>query len=125
MLINKIIKLLKAGSIPSVVLFGDTDIMPEPPYVVVKPETGAIEGTRQFRIIVHHRQGMFDELEKYVFKELTSLLINDENKKICIIDKNGLYQLHCGGWTDMNTDISDKTIFMERLFYQPFRSGDS
>ena len=101
--------------------------MPPAPYVVVKPEAGAREGTRQFRIAVHHLQGHYSELSDYVFKELPTMLLSDVNKggKVFITDETGTYRLLCGGWTDVDIDDSDNTIFMERFFVQPFRSGGS
>jgi hypothetical protein len=126
MLVNAIIAKLKTGSIQQVILFGDTDKMPKDlPYAVVKPENGAIAGTRQFRIIVHHKAGYYDVLHDYVFRESVELLFMDSNgRKIFLTDEEGdVYQLHCGGWTDVMPDTSDNTIFMERIFFQPMRSG--
>jgi hypothetical protein len=126
MLINAIIKKLKTSSFtPRVVLFGDTDENLKPPYVVVKPEAGSIGDTRQFRIIAHVRQGDYDKLDGFIFGELSRLLIYGEpgdNKRVFLTDdEGGRYRLNCGGYTDITTDVSDNTIFMERLFYQPFR----
>ena len=122
---NGIINRLKTGSINNVVMFADSDKVPPPPYVVVKPEVGLIPGTRQFRIFVHMKQGFLDVLEKYIFKELEKLLINDESSggKVFITDADGTYRLQPGGYTDLYTEISDNTIVMERIFFMPFRSG--
>jgi len=114
MLGNSIIDALSKGSIKPVLLFSDTDIMPSPPYVVVKPETGAIPGTRQYRIIVHHRQGFADDLEKYTLGELDELLpglIKDDDGKC--------YLLRKGGYTDITPEGDDNTFFMERIYYTP------
>ena len=126
-MVNALIEKLATGTFNRVVIFGDTRKNPEPPYVVVKPETGVREGTRQFRVIVHHHVGRYDELAGYVFKELTKLLVYDEcgGGKVFITDANGSYRLQPGGYTDVFTDTSDNTIVMERLFYMPFRNGGS
>jgi hypothetical protein len=127
MLVNAIITKLKTSTLfPTVILFGDTDKMPDPPYVVVKPESGAIEGTRQYRIIAHTKQGLYDNLDEYIFRELPGLLIFDRsdnnNKRIYLTDEAGdRYRLDCGGYTDISADSSDNTIFMERIFFQPQR----
>jgi len=113
MLLNAIIAKLKKGSIKNVIAFGDTDIIPEMPYVVVKPEKGAIENTRQYRIIVHHNRGMFDELEAYAMKEIDQLLPSH-------IDFAGSrYKLYKGGYTDITAEPHDNTYFFERIFYVP------
>ena len=128
-MVNALIETLKKGTIETVLLFGDTDEPQVPPYVVVKPESGAIAGTRQFRIIVHHRIGMFDDLQKYVFKELNELLIYSKEKggKVFIADEEGNeFRLQPGGYTDVMTETSEiPTLVMERLFIQPFINGGS
>ena len=114
MLANCIVKALKKGSIKTVLLFSDTGTMMDPPYVVVKPEAGAIAGTRQYRIIVHHKQGMFDELEKYTLIELDELLQGG------VADgEGGRYKLYKGGYTDITLEVDDNTFFMERIYYTP------
>jgi hypothetical protein len=116
-LINAIINKLKTGSIPHVVLFSDTDVFPEPPYVVVKPEFGVIANTRQFRIIIHHHKGQFDALENYALIELDTLLTGD------IEDGEGnRYKLYANGFTDVTPEQTDNTYFMERFYYSPMRS---
>ena len=126
-MINSLIEKLQTGSIKTVLLFGDTDKFPKPPYVVVKPETGVGEGTRQFRIIVHHQIGKGDILSDYIFKELTELLIYNEGNggKVFISDAGKFWRLQSAGYNDVMMDTSENTIFMERIFVMPFRSGGS
>jgi len=104
-MVNDIIKALKKGSIKTVLLYSDTNGSPAPPYVVVKPETGTMPNTRQFRIIVYHMQGKFDELEKYTLIELDQLLAG--------------IKLYKNGYSDVTSEMTDKTFFMERLYIVP------
>ena len=116
-LANCIIKALEKGTIKTVLLFSDTYTMPEPPYVVVKPENGAIANTRQYRIIVHHLAGLSDDLEKYAMAEIDQLLpsfldVNEGGEK-------SRFKLYKGGYTDITAEPFDNTFFMERIFYTP------
>lgn len=113
-MVNDIIARLKKGSIPNVVPFANGMKVPPPPYVVVKPEAGAVPGTRQYRIIVHHNQGMFDVLEKYTLVELDSLLRNGVED-----GKGGRYKLYANGYTDITAEPGGDTCFMERLYTVP------
>ena len=115
MLLNAIIERLKKGSIKNVVAFSDTDVIPKMPYVVVKPENGAIENTRQYRIIVHHTQGRLDELEAYAMNEIDRLLSGH------ISFQGSRYKLYKGGYTDITVEPQDGTYFFERLFYSPLQ----
>jgi len=114
-LANAIIDKLRTGSIPTVVLFSDNDVFPEPPYVVVKPEIGVIENTRTFRIIAHAEKGRFDFLEDYVLKELDSLLLAD----YLVDEEGGRFKLNAYGYTDITPEEIDNTYFMERIYYCP------
>lgn len=118
MLNSAIVNKLKTGTIKNVILFADSMMIPPPPYAVVKPENGAIPGTRQYRIIVHIDQGLMDELERYVFVELAELLESQT-----LEDEEGrFYKLKSSGeWTDVRVDPYDQAIYMERVFYIPFR----
>jgi hypothetical protein len=95
--------------------------MPDAPYVVVKAESGAIAGTRQFRIIAHANMGLQDELENYLNIELSTLLIKDGNEKVFIIDGAGnRYRLQSSGaGTETIMGNDDGTIAMERIFSLP------
>jgi hypothetical protein len=116
MLNSAIIAKLKEGTVKSVALFSDGMELPPPPYVVVKPESGMIPGTRQYRIIAHTEQGRLDELENYIFTELPELLLNAR-----LEDEEGrAYKLHGGDWSDVRPE-QDGTICMERVFYIPFK----
>jgi hypothetical protein len=113
---NAIINTLKQGSIPRIILFSDTDTFPEPPYVVVKMESGIREGTRGIRIIVHNKIGFFDDINAYALKELDSWLIDNG----MIYDEDGdRYKLYPEGYTDITPDEGDNTYFMERLYSCP------
>ena len=115
MLVNAIKTALEKGSIKRVVFFSDTDIFPEPPYVVIKMETGSQANTRQCRIIVHHKQGMADELEQYTMIEIDELLFNEP-----LVDIDGdTYDVFKNGYTDITPEPDDNTYFMERLFLVP------
>ena len=113
-LVNEIIKKLRAGSVKNVVYFGTSDNFPDPPYVVVKPESGVLTNTRSYRISVHFMQGQLDALEDYALTEIDNLLlpyIDLENGK--------RHKLYIGGYTDITADPSDNTYFMERIYYSP------
>lgn len=108
---------MKDGEDSNIILFSDTDVFPEPPYVVVKPEFGVGANTRQFRIIAHHKKGFFEVLDKYVLKELDELLLGGIED-----DKGNRYNLYANGYTDIMPEPTDNTYFMERLYFTPLRS---
>lgn len=118
-LANVIIERLKKSSIANkngnnIILFSDVDVIPDVPYVVVKPENGVNKNTRQYRIIVHMKQGMADALEDYVLKELDSILLG------VIDDEDGnRYKLYADNYTDITPEPEDNSYFMERLYYTP------
>jgi hypothetical protein len=114
-LVNLIIEKLKTGSIKNVVLFSDIDVIPKPPYAVVKPETGIVKNTRSFRIIAHMKKGDFDKLENYVLKELDGLLLAGY-----LTNKEGdRFKLYPNGFTDVTPEKEDNSYFAERLYYSP------
>jgi len=113
-LANLIIKALEKGSIPTVVLYSDTDVMPEPPYVVVKPETGGVPSTRQYRVIVHHVKGQLDRLEAYTLHEIDELLPGSVSD-----DEGSRYKLYKSGYTDVTAEPHDGSYFMERVYFAP------
>jgi hypothetical protein len=110
---NSIIERLKTGTVKNVVLFADSMKVPSLPYVVVKPETGVIANTRQYRIIIHYQQGMADDLETYTMVEIDKLLPGT------IDDGKHRYKLYKCGYTDITVEPHDDTLFMERIFYTP------
>jgi len=119
---NVLLEILKKSSFSNkkednsnIILFSDQDVFPEPPYVVIKPETGIIENTRQYRIIAHHKKGFYDELNDYTLKELDELILN----KVITDNKGGRYKLFSLGFTDITPEPTDNTYFMERLYYTP------
>jgi hypothetical protein len=117
-MITAIINRLKTGSIREVVLFGDSDRVPEPPYVVVKTETGPIQN-RYIRLIVHMNQGEQDLLEDYIFHELTTLL----GKQVWLTGRNGgqFRLFNAEMWSEPILGNNDETIAMERVFILPYR----
>jgi hypothetical protein len=123
MLAKAIVEKLKTGSIKNAVPFANGMKIPAPPYVVVKPETGAIAGTRQFRLIVHTEQGRIEEIERYVFTELPGLLITGKDgENVILKDGEGRsYRLRSGDWSDIRAEEQENTICMERVFYIPFK----
>jgi len=113
-LTNAMIKALENGSIPTVVLYSDTDVTPEPPYVVVKLEAGALPSTRQYRITVHHLKGRLDDLEAYALNEIDKLLPG------FVYDEDGSrYRFYKLGYTDVTAELRDDGYFMERIFSVP------
>jgi hypothetical protein len=123
MLVKAIVERLKTGTIKNIVPFANSMKIPPPPYAVVKPEVGAVPGTRQFRVIAHVEQGRMEELEKYVFTELPELLLTGKDgQKVRLKDGDGrVYRLRSGDWTDVRPDGEGGTICMERIFYIPFK----
>jgi hypothetical protein len=119
-LINCIIKALEKGTIKRVVAFSDMDTAPDVPYVVVKSEAGSIENTRQYRIIVHHRQGYSDELNEYAMAEIDRLLPGTVDA-----EDGSRYKLYKGGYTDITPEKQDNAFFMERIFYAPLPGFNS
>ena len=115
-MLPEIVSRLKTGSIKSVISFGESKL-PQAPYVVVRGEVG--DGVRNLRIIVHMGPGCQELLEKYLFGELSDLLLG-----YVIQDKAGntnkirdSYE-----WTDVAPLSDDGTISMERVFYVPHRT---
>ena len=110
----------KDGDESNIVLFSDTDTFPEPPYIIVKPEAGAVANTRQFRIIVHAAatSAPLDMLEDFVFGELDGLLLGGVQD-----EEGGRYNLYLNGYTDITPVGDDNTYFMERIYFAPMRSG--
>jgi len=112
-MVNDIIARLKGGSIKKVVLFGDSEKMPAPPYVVVKPEADTGNETLRVRIIAHADQGNYNLLNEYVTNELTRLLKRHR--------MNGRMERGRNEWHGVITGNDDKTIAMERVFVFPRR----
>jgi hypothetical protein len=117
--IKAVVDRLKTGSIKSVIPFGNSDTLPPPPYVCVKPEPGAMNDRLNFRLIVHRKQGEQVPLEKYVFEELGGLL----NPGVWLEKAGGgKFRVMSGGdWYGPYAEDGDKTIVMERMFYAPKR----
>jgi len=113
-MVSDIIARLREGSIKRVVLFENSEKMPPPPYVVVKPEADTGNETLRVRIIVHADQGNYDLLDKYVTQELTLLLKRHR--------MNGRMERGRNEWHGVIEGNDDKTIALERVFVFPRRA---
>jgi hypothetical protein len=69
---NEIAARLASGSIPRVVLYGDSTERPEPPFVMVK--TVPAGGRKIVQVYVYDIMGRQDAMEAYLFRELPALL---------------------------------------------------
>lgn len=116
-MITKIVEQLKMGTIKNVVPFG-MDNLPEPPYVVVKPERDPADRGRAYRIFVHYLPGQQTFLEDYLFDELSTLL-TDFSATSRHGNKNRLYMEQ--EYNDIMVSNDDGTISMERTFLMPSR----
>jgi hypothetical protein len=111
-LLVAIVKRLKTGSIPNVFRYGDTEKMPPPPYVCVRPEND--NGVRRVTMYAHRKPGEGDLIEAYTLHELTELMKSTD------FDNRPAY----GGneWTDIIGN-DDGTISMSRTFVFPYKIG--
>lgn len=114
-MLYKVIAKLKTGKYPRVVAYG-VEQLPEPPYVVVKPERDPVGRGRVFRIIAHFMPGQHIFLENYVRNDLDELL-SDFMTTTRYGNHNTL--LIENDYTDIIVDNDDKTISMERVFLMP------
>jgi len=110
---TKIVTQLKTGAIKNVVPYGD--ILPKPPYIVVRPEYAA-EG-KIYRIFVHMIPGQQIFLEDYTLCTVSQLLTNFK-----ATTRHGNYNqlLLMQDYGDITTN-DDGTISMERRFLMPSR----
>jgi hypothetical protein len=117
--IKAVIDRLKTGSIQNVIPFGNSDTVPPPPYVCVKPEPGPTYDRLNLRIIVHREQGEQILLEKYIYEELSKLL----NLSVWLekVDGGKFRVMSNGDWFGPYVEESDKSLVMERMFYVPKR----
>ena len=115
-MLDVIITQIKTGTIKNVVPFGYS--RPPIPYVVVKPEEDPLRRGRMFRVFVHVGNTGQNQLEDYVFNEL-STLIGDR----VFTTRNGnqvkLYAQE--SFQDIITNNDDGSISMGRDFLAPFR----
>lgn len=116
-MITKIVAKLKTGRIEAVVPFG-TSPLPDPPYVVVKPERDPVGRGRIFRIIAHFLPGQIIDLEDYIFSDVSVLLddfqaLSRHNNRNILLTEND--------YTDIINNNDDGTISMERIFLMPSR----
>lgn len=118
-MINAVIDRLKTGSVPNVILFGDSAKLPPAPYVCVKPEPGAMNDRLNFRVIVHRKQGEQESLDDYIFSELDKLF----NRQVWLEKSGGgkFRLMSSGDWYGPYTEADSKTIVMERVFFVPQR----
>jgi hypothetical protein len=110
----------KEGEESNIILFSDIDVFSITPYVVVKPESGILENTRAYRIIVHMNKGELDILENFVLVKLDKLLLSDYLKD----NDGGRYKLRASGYTDVTPEKMDNSYFMERLYFVPLTIRD-
>lgn len=116
-LITKVVEKLKTGSIQNVVPFGEGNL-PEPPYIVVKPETDPVGRGRSYRIIAHFLPGQQTYMEDYIYNELSDLL-TDYSDNSRHGNRNTLYMEQ--DITDYQVSNDDGTVSMERVFLMPSR----
>lgn len=118
-MIKAVIGRLKTGSVKNVILFGDSDKMPPPPYVCVKTEPGAMNDRLNFRILLRRKQGEQTLLDKYIFEELGELF----NGHVWLEKSDGgkFRMMNNNDWYGPYASEDDKTIAMERIFYVPKR----
>ncbi len=120
-MIAEIVVQLKTGTISKVVPYGSD--LPEPPYVVVKPE--AYPAGRGIRIIAHYKKGtttlmhggvIYTPLDDYIYTEVHNLLsefefTNNHGEHMTVKDT--------GEITELTPVSDDNTVSMERLFFIP------
>jgi len=114
-LTSKIVEQLKTGRVKNVVPFGSKNL-PEPPYIVVKPESDPLGRGRAYRIIVHMSPGQNIFLEDYVRNDI-SVLLDD----FAATTRNGNYnKIYTEQeYDDIIIQNDDKTISMGRIFLLP------
>jgi hypothetical protein len=109
---NEIVTRLASGSIPRVILYGDSVERPEPPFVMVKPVPA--NNRKILQIYVYDIMGRQDILEAYLFRELPVLLkeplvsASGETLRVKVTDS----------WSGPHS-IADNAISMSRDFWIP------
>lgn len=114
-MLTKVVAKLKTGPVPNVVPYGSE--LPNPPYVVVKPEAVPSRG-RRFRIIVHYKKGQQVQLEDALRKII--VLISEYQVASRFGAVNRLSRVE--SITDIVAENSDDTISMEAAFMMPTRT---
>lgn len=114
-MLTKIIARLKTESVKNVVTFG-VKKLPEPPYVVVKPETAP--GGRRFRVIVHFEAGQQIQLEDYMRTVLALLSEYQDTSRHGCVNRLGRGAIT----SDIVTGNRDDSISMEAAFLMPTHS---
>lgn len=115
MIVASVVAHLKLGAVANVVQYGAKDL-PDPPYVVVRPENSVIRPGRSLVVIAHFEPGQQSMLEDYVFNKLSDYLTDFEG-----VTAEGI-RFHVYAtqeWTDIITGNDDGTISMERVFLLP------
>jgi hypothetical protein len=104
-------KAIKAGSVKRVVYFSDNlKARPEPPYVVIKEESG--DRRIVFRFYVHFLPGQQDTLDDYIFTELPTLISAPKNP-------TGYPIFMSAGAPDSTRNQDDQTISRSRAYFVP------
>ena len=116
-MIDKIVAQLKTGSIKNVVPYGSPQL-PNPPYIVVRPEADSIGRGTVYRIIIHMLPGQQIFLEDYLRKDISDLL--DE---FGATTRHGNYNelMTTDEYNDIIISNDDGTISMERSYLLPSR----
>ena len=114
-MLTKIVEKLKTGSLKTVVPFGSK--LPNPPYIVVKPETVPGRG-RRFRIIIHYKKGQQSQLEDTLRKTIVLLSEYQVASRHGAVNRLGRVE----SITDIVVGNSDDTISMEAAFLMPTRT---
>jgi hypothetical protein len=103
---------LSTGSIPRVVLYGDSADRPETPFVMVKPVLSA--GRKIIQVYVYDIMGKQDSLEAYLLRELPGLLreplVSPSGERITVMATDNLSGPH---------PIADSAVSMSRNFWIP------
>lgn len=111
---TEFINRVKTGSIKNVVLYGDSDKRPAPPYVVVK--MAAAGAGKRAQCYVHDVMGSQDRIEQYCLYELPRLfdepLSDGGINYIRVVDLREFFNA-------LAVSSDDNTISLERDFLIP------
>ncbi len=114
-MINEIVAQLKTGRVVNVVPYGMANL-PSPPYIVVKPIRDPLGRGRMFEIYVHFSPGQVNDLEDYLFNDVSNLLDNFQSETRHG-NTNKIYTEQ--EYQDIIISNDDKTISMMRPYLMP------
>lgn len=114
-MLDKIVAQLKTGTIINVVPYGGSSL-PEPPYIVVRPEKDTLNRGIIYRIFVHMNPNNQFDLIDYVNNDLSVLLTDFFSET-----RNGGHQTLFmeNDFVDLTVSNDDGTISRERRFLMP------